>query len=162
MNIALKIADENGLALLDMKDLRALLLYMAEHSKELSGMYGNVGKQSIGAIQRDLLVLEQQGTEQYFGEPSLKIADLMHTTPDGRGAISVLAADRLMMNPRLYAIFLLWLLSELFEELPEGGDPDQPRLVFFFDEAHLLFDEAPKALIERVVRLICFKGACSS
>ncbi len=161
LNIAFKIADENGLALLDMKDLQALLAYMAEHSKELSGMYGNVAKQSIGAIQRDLLVLEQQGAEQFFGEPSLKIADLMRTTPDGRGAISVLAADRLMMNPRLYATFLLWLLSELFEELPEVGDPDRPRLVFFFDEAHLLFDEAPKVLVERVeqvVRLIRSKG----
>lgn len=161
LNIAFKLADENGLALLDMKDLQALLAYMSEHSKELSGMYGNVAKQSIGAIQRDLLVLEQQGAEQFFGEPSLKISDLMRTTPDGRGAISVLAADKLMMNPRLYATFLLWLLSELFEELPEVGDPDQPRLVFFFDEAHLLFDEAPKALIERVeqvVRLIRSKG----
>lgn len=161
LNIAFKIADENGMALLDMKDLRALLSYMAEHSQELSGVYGNVAKQSIGAIQRDLLVLEQQGAEQFFGEPALKISDIMRTTPDGRGAISVLAADKLMMNPRLYGTFLLWLLSELFEELPEVGDPDQPRLVFFFDEAHLLFDEAPKALIERVeqvVRLIRSKG----
>lgn len=161
LNIAFKIADENGMALLDMKDLRALLAYMAEHSQELSGIYGNVAKQSIGAIQRDLLVLEQQGAEQFFGEPALKISDVMRTTPDGRGAISVLAADKLMMNPRLYGTFLLWLLSELFEELPEVGDPDRPRLVFFFDEAHLLFDEAPKALIERVeqvVRLIRSKG----
>lgn len=161
LNIAFKIADENGMALLDMKDLRALLSYMAEHSQELSGVYGNVAKQSIGAIQRDLLVLEQQGAEQFFGEPALKISDIMRTTPDGRGAISVLAADKLMMNPRLYGTFLLWLLSELFEELPEVGDPDRPRLVFFFDEAHLLFDEAPKALIERVeqvVRLIRSKG----
>lgn len=161
LNIAFKIADENGMALLDMKDLRALLSYMSEHSQELSGVYGNVAKQSIGAIQRDLLVLEQQGAEQFFGEPALKISDIMRTTPDGRGAISVLAADKLMMNPRLYGTFLLWLLSELFEELPEVGDPDQPRLVFFFDEAHLLFDEAPKALIERVeqvVRLIRSKG----
>lgn len=161
LNIAFKIADENGMALLDMKDLRALLSYMSEHSQELSGIYGNVAKQSIGAIQRDLLVLEQQGAEQFFGEPALKISDIMRTTPDGRGAISVLAADKLMMNPRLYGTFLLWLLSELFEELPEVGDPDRPRLVFFFDEAHLLFDEAPKALIERVeqvVRLIRSKG----
>ena len=161
LNIAFKIADENGLALLDMKDLQAMLNYMAEHSKELTGIYGNVSKQSIGAIQRDLLVLEQQGAEQFFGEPALKISDMMRTTPDGRGAISVLAADKLMMNPRLYGTFLLWLLSELFEELPEVGDPDKPRLVFFFDEAHLLFDEAPKVLIERVeqvVRLIRSKG----
>ena len=161
LNIAFKIADENGLALLDMKDLQAMLNYMAEHSKELTGIYGNISKQSIGAIQRDLLVLEQQGAEQFFGEPALKISDMMRTTPDGRGAISVLAADKLMMNPRLYGTFLLWLLSELFEELPEVGDPDKPRLVFFFDEAHLLFDEAPKILIERVeqvVRLIRSKG----
>lgn len=161
LNIAFKIADENGLALLDMKDLRALLAYMSEHSQELSGLYGNIAKQSIGAIQRDLLVLEQQGAENFFGEPALKISDVMRTTADGRGAISVLAADKLMMNPRLYATFLLWLLSELFEELPEVGDPDQPRLVFFFDEAHLLFSEAPRALVERVeqvVRLIRSKG----
>ncbi len=161
LNIAFKIADEGGMALLDMKDLRALLNYMSDHSQELSGLYGNVAKQSIGAIQRDLLVLEQQGAEQFFGEPALKISDVMRTTPDGRGAISVLAADRLMMNPRLYATFLLWLLSELFEELPEFGDHDRPRLVFFFDEAHLLFDEAPRALVERVeqvVRLIRSKG----
>ncbi|MCY6381567.1 helicase HerA-like C-terminal domain-containing protein [Hoeflea prorocentri] len=161
LNIAFKIADENGLALLDMKDLQAMLKYMSEHSKELTGIYGNISKQSIGAIQRDLLVLEQQGAEQFFGEPALKISDMMRTTPDGRGAISVLAADKLMMNPRLYGTFLLWLLSELFEELPEVGDPDKPRLVFFFDEAHLLFDEAPKILIERVeqvVRLIRSKG----
>ncbi|MEM6461296.1 MAG: helicase HerA-like C-terminal domain-containing protein [Pseudomonadota bacterium] len=161
LNIAFKIADENGLALLDLKDLRSMLNYMAEHSKELTGIYGNVSKQSIGAIQRDLLVLEQQGAEKFFGEPALKISDMMRTTPDGRGAISVLAADRLMMNPRLYATFLLWLLSELFEELPEVGDPDRPRLVFFFDEAHLLFDEAPKVLVDRVeqvVRLIRSKG----
>ncbi len=161
LNIAFKIADENALALLDLKDLQALLNYMAEHSKELTGIYGNVSKQSIGAIQRDLLVLEQQGAEMFFGEPALKISDMMRTTPDGRGAISVLAADKLMMNPRLYGTFLLWLLSELFEELPEVGDPDKPRLVFFFDEAHLLFDDAPKALIERieqVVRLIRSKG----
>ncbi|MEX3008052.1 helicase HerA-like C-terminal domain-containing protein [Hoeflea sp. TYP-13] len=161
LNIAFKIADENGLALLDMKDLQSMLSYMAEHNKELSGIYGNISKQSVGAIQRDLLVLEQQGAEKFFGEPALKISDMMRTTPDGRGAISVLAADKLMMNPRLYGTFLLWLLSELFEELPEVGDPDRPRLVFFFDEAHLLFDDAPKALIERVeqvVRLIRSKG----
>tara|TARA_R110000751_G_scaffold8041_3_gene32533 strand:+ start:39282 stop:40916 length:1635 start_codon:yes stop_codon:yes gene_type:complete len=161
LNIAFKIADENGLALLDMKDLQAMLAYLAEHSRELSGIYGNISKQSVGAIQRDLLVLERQGAENFFGEPALKISDIMRTTPDGRGAISVLAADQLMMNPRLYGTFLLWLLSELFEELPEIGDPEKPRLVFFFDEAHLLFDEAPKILIDRVeqvVRLIRSKG----
>ena len=161
MNIAFRIADDEGLLLLDMKDLRALLNWMGENWKSVSGEYGNVSKQSIGAIQRELLVLETQGGEEFFGEPALKIADIMRTTPDGLGAINVLAADRLMMAPRLYATFLLWLLSELFEELPEVGDPDRPRLVFFFDEAHLLFDEAPKALIERVeqvVRLIRSKG----
>ncbi len=161
LNIAFKIADENGLPLLDMKDLQAMLAYLAEHSKELSGLYGNISKQSVGAIQRDLLVLEQQNAEMFFGEPALDIKDIMRTTADGRGAISVLAADKLMMNPRLYGTFLLWLLSELFEELPEIGDPEKPRLVFFFDEAHLLFNDAPKALIERVeqvVRLIRSKG----
>jgi DNA helicase HerA-like ATPase len=161
LNIAFKIADEHGLAILDMKDLRALLNYMAEHADALSPVYGNIAPQSVGAIQRDLLVLEQQGAEKFFGEPALKIADLMRTTPDGRGIVNVLAADKLMMNPRLYATFLLWLLSELFEELPEVGDPEKPKLVFFFDEAHLLFTEAPRVLIERVeqvVRLIRSKG----
>lgn len=161
LNIAFKLADENGLPLLDLKDLRALLNYMAGETESLSAMYGNITKQSLATIQRGLLVLEQQGAEHFFGEPALKIADIMRTTNDGRGAISVLAADKLMMNPRLYGTFLLWLLSELFEELPEVGDPDRPRLVFFFDEAHLLFDEAPKILIDRVeqvVRLIRSKG----
>lgn len=161
LNIAFKIADEHGLPLLDMKDLLSMLRYMGDNAKELSGLYGNISKSSLGAIQRDLLVLEQQGAEEFFGEPALQIKDIMRTTNDGRGAISVLAADKLMMNPRLYATFLLWLLSELFEELPEVGDPDTPRLVFFFDEAHLLFDEAPKILIDRVeqvVRLIRSKG----
>lgn len=161
LNIAFRIADEEGLLLLDLKDLQSLLRNVAERSKELSTRYGNVSKQSVGAIMRSLLVLEEQGGEMFFGEPALNIADIMRTTPDGRGAINVLAADQLMMNPRLYATFLLWLLSELFEELPEIGDPDKPKLVFFFDEAHLLFDEAPKVLIERVeqvVRLIRSKG----
>jgi DNA double-strand break repair helicase HerA and related ATPase len=161
INIAFKIADEGGLPILDMKDLRSMLTYMSEQSQELSRIYGNISPQSVAAIQRDLLVLEQQGAEQFFGEPALKISDIMRTTNDGRGAISVLAADKLMMNPRLYATFLLWLLSELFEELPEVGDPEKPRLVFFFDEAHLLFDNAPQILIQRVeqvVRLIRSKG----
>jgi DNA helicase HerA-like ATPase len=161
MNIAFRIADEEGLLLLDMKDLQALLANMAERASEIAARYGNVTKQSVGAIQRSLLILEQQGGTNFFGEPTLRISDLMRTTPDGRGAISVLAADKLMANPRLYATFLLWLMSELFEELPEVGDPEKPRLVFFFDEAHLLFDEAPKALVERVeqvVRLIRSKG----
>ena len=161
INIAFRIADEEGLLLLDMKDLQAMLVNIAERADEISKVYGNVSKASVGAIQRSLLVLEQQGGTHFFGEPALRIEDLMRTTRDGRGAISVLAADRLMMNPRLYATFLLWLLSELFEVLPEIGDPDRPRLVFFFDEAHLLFDEAPKILLDRVeqvVRLIRSKG----
>ena len=161
LNIAFKLADENGLPLLDLKDLQAMLAYMGNEADKLSTMYGNISKTSVGALQRSLLVLEQQGAEKFFGEPALKISDIMRTTNDGRGAISVLAADKLMMNPRLYATFLLWLLSELFEELPEIGDPEKPRLVFFFDEAHLLFDEAPKILVDRVeqvVRLIRSKG----
>jgi DNA helicase HerA-like ATPase len=161
MNIAFRIADEEGLLLLDLKDLQALLANIAERAGEIGGRYGNVTKPSVGAIQRSLLVLEQQGGANFFGEPALRIADIMRTTRDGRGAINVLAADRLMMNPRLYATFLLWLMSELFEELPEVGDPDQPKLVFFFDEAHLLFNDAPRALVERVeqvVRLIRSKG----
>jgi DNA double-strand break repair helicase HerA and related ATPase len=161
LNIAFKIADDEGLLLLDLKDLRALLSDMADRAQEIGGDYGLVSKQSIGAIQRQLLVLEQQGGEKFFGEPALRIADIMRTTRDGRGAVNILAADKLMSAPRLYSTFLLWLLSELFEELPEIGDPDRPKLVFFFDEAHLLFDEAPKALIEKVeqvVRLIRSKG----
>jgi DNA helicase HerA-like ATPase len=161
LNIAFKIADEGGLALLDLKDLQALLNYMAEHASEISARFGLVSKASVGSLQRALLVLEQQGAAHFFGEPALAITDIMRVTNDGRGAISVLAADKLMMNPRLYATFLLWLLSELFEELPEVGDPEKPRLVFFFDEAHLLFNDAPPVLVERVeqvVRLIRSKG----
>ncbi|MCM2475809.1 DUF853 domain-containing protein [Rhizobium sp. CG5] len=161
LNIAFKIADQGGLALLDLKDLQALLNYMGEHATELSSQFGLISKSSVGSLQRGLLMLEQQGAEHFFGEPALKISDIMRTTNDGRGAISVLAADKLMMNPRLYGTFLLWMLSELFEVLPEIGDPDKPRLVFFFDEAHLLFNDAPKVLIERVeqvVRLIRSKG----
>ncbi len=161
LNIAFRLADEEGLLVLDLKDLQALLAAVGERAKELQSRYGNVSRESVGAIQRSLLVLEQQGGGNFFGEPALRIADIMRTTPDGRGAINILAADKLMMNPRLYATFLLWLLSELFEELPEIGDPEKPRLVFFFDEAHLLFDEAPRALVDRVeqvVRLIRSKG----
>ncbi len=161
INIAFKLADEEGMLLLDLKDLQAMLANMAERAAEIGARYGNVTRQSVGAIQRSLLILEQQGASNFFGEPALKIADLMRTTPDGRGAINVLAADKLMTNPRLYATFLLWLMSELFEELPEVGDPEKPKLVFFFDEAHLLFNDAPKALVERVeqvVRLIRSKG----
>jgi uncharacterized protein len=161
LNIAFKIADQGGLPLLDLKDLQSLLNYMAEQASELSKQFGLISASSVASLQRGLLVLEQQGAEEFFGEPALKITDIMRVTNDGRGAVSVLAADKLMMNPRLYATFLLWLLSELFEELPEVGDPDKPKLVFFFDEAHLLFNDAPKVLIERVeqvVRLIRSKG----
>ena len=161
LNMAFKIADDEGLLLLDLKDLRSLLANMADRRKELNDEYGLVSIQSIGAIQRQLLIIEQQGGDMFFGEPALDIHDLMRTTRDGRGAISILAADKLMSSPRLYATFLLWLLSELFEELPEVGDPEKPKLVFFFDEAHLLFDEAPRVLIEKVeqvVKLIRSKG----
>jgi uncharacterized protein len=161
LNIAFRVADEEGLPLLDMKDLRALLVWVGENQKELSLRYGNVASASVGAIQRQLLVLENQGGTLFFGEPALELADIMRTDLDGRGRINVLAADRLMSSPRLYATMLLWLLSELFEELPEVGDPDRPRLVFFFDEAHLLFNGAPKALVakvEQVARLIRSKG----
>jgi uncharacterized protein len=161
LNIAFRLADEEGLLLLDLKDLQAMLTEVGERSKELQLRYGNVSKESVGSIQRSLLVLEDQGGDQFFGEPALDIKDIIRTTPDGRGAINILAADKLMMNPRLYGTFLLWLLSELFEVMPEIGDPEKPKLVFFFDEAHLLFNEAPKALLERieqVVRLIRSKG----
>ncbi len=161
LNIAFRAADEQGLLLLDLKDLRAILNYVAEHAAELTTKYGNVAKQTIGTIQRQLLVLENQGGSKFFGEPALALKDFMRVDRDGRGIINILAADKLMENPRLYATFLLWLLSELFEELPEVGDVDKPKLVFFFDEAHLLFTDAPKALldkIEQVVRLIRSKG----
>ncbi len=161
LNIAFRVADEEELLLLDLKDLRALLVNIAERASEMTTEYGNVSKSSVGSIQRRLLVLEEQGGEHFFGEPALQINELMRTRTDGQGYINILAADKLMRSPRLYATFLLWLLSELFEELPEVGDPDKPKLVFFFDEAHLLFDEAPKALIdkvEQVVRLIRSKG----
>jgi len=161
LNIAFRIADEEGLLLLDLKDLQSMLAYVAEHASEIGARYGNVAKASVGAIQRALLVLENQGGAAFFGEPALRMPDLMRTTRDGRGYVSVLAADKLMQNPRLYSTFLLWLMSELFEELPEVGDPERPRLVLFFDEAHLFFDDAPKALlekIEQVVRLIRSKG----
>ncbi|MBB3539872.1 helicase HerA-like C-terminal domain-containing protein [Rhizobium sp. BK399] len=161
INIAFKIADQGGLPLLDLKDFSSLLNYMAENATELSSKFGLISKASVASIQRAMLVLEQQGAEHFFGEPALKITDIMRTNNRGYGQISVLAADKLMMNPRLYATFLLWLLSELFEEMPEVGDPEKPNLVFFFDEAHLLFNDAPKVLIERVeqvVRLIRSKG----
>ena len=161
LNIVFKVADDEGLLLLDLKDLRSLLVYVSENADAVATSYGNVAKATVGAIQRQLLVLEQQGGNHFFGEPGLQISDLMQVTGDGRGAVNVFAADKLMQTPRLYATFLLWLLSELFEELPEVGDLDKPKLVFFFDEAHLLFDEAPKALVdkvEQVVKLIRSKG----
>jgi DNA helicase HerA-like ATPase len=158
--LAFKIADDNGLLLLDLKDLRALLQYVGDNAAQFKTEYGNVSAASIGAIQRGLLQIEQQGGERFFGEPMLDIADLMQTS-DGKGVVNILAADKLMNNPRLYSTFLLWLLAELFENLPEVGDRDKPKLVFFFDEAHLLFSEAPPALLEKVeqvVRLIRSKG----
>jgi DNA helicase HerA-like ATPase len=161
LNIAFRVADEQGLALLDLKDLRAILQLVAENAAELQKTYGNVSGATVGAIQRQLLVLENQGATKFFGEPALNIADFMRNDTDGRGYVSVLAADKLIANPRLYAMFLLWLLSELFETLPEIGDPDKPKMVFFFDEAHLLFNDAPKVLLERielVVRLVRSKG----
>jgi DNA helicase HerA-like ATPase len=161
LNITFRVADEQGLLLLDLKDLRAMLGYVADNAAKLTTAYGNVSKTSVGAIQRQLLVLENQGGAKFFGEPALAIKDFMRVDREGRGFINMLAADKLMENPRLYATFLLWLLSEMFEQLPEVGDPDKPKLVFFFDEAHLLFNDAPKALldkIEQVVRLIRSKG----
>ena len=178
LNVAFKIADDEGLPLLDFKDLRAILdaisplegkkaqaegtgSALLDKVKQITAQYGNVTKQSVGTIQRQLLVLENQGGKEFFGEPALDLKDFMRTDRSGRGYINILAADKLMANPRLYSTFLLWLLSELFEELPEVGDPDKPKLVFFFDEAHLLFTDAPKALlekIEQVVRLVRSKG----
>ena len=161
LNILFRVADEQGLLLLDLKDLRVLLGYVAEHAADLTTQYGNVAAATVGTIQRQLLVLENQGAANLFGEPALEISDFLQTAPDGRGIVNILAADRLMRSPRLYATFLLWLLSELFERLPEVGDADKPKLVFFFDEAHLLFDHAPRSLmgaVEQVVRLIRSKG----
>jgi hypothetical protein len=161
LNIVFKVADENGWLLLDLKDLRALLAYVVDNADTIRRTYGNVSKASVGAIQRRLLALAGQGAEHLFGEPALDIEDLMQTDEHGQGMVNVLAADKLLETPELYATFLLWLLSELFERLPEVGDPDKPKLVFFFDEAHLLFDNAPKVLldkVEQVVRLIRSKG----
>jgi DNA helicase HerA-like ATPase len=161
LTLVFKIADDNGLLLLDAKDLRAMLQHVGDNAATFRTEYGNVSAASIGAIQRGLLALESQGAGQFFGEPMLDIADLIQTDGNGRGVVNVLAADKLMGSPKLYATFLLWMLAELFEQLPEVGDPEKPKLVFFFDEAHLLFNEAPKALldkIEQVVRLIRSKG----
>jgi DNA helicase HerA-like ATPase len=161
LNVAFRVADEQGLPVLDLADLKALLIWCGQNARELSLAYGNVTTASVGAIQRSLLVLKNQGGNHLFGEPALDLADLMRRDGEGRGMVNILAADRLMSSPRLYATFLLWLLSELFEVLPEVGNPDKPVLVFFFDEAHLLFSDAPKALVEKVeqvARLIRSKG----
>lgn len=161
MSIAFRVADDEGLLLLDLADLRAVLAHVGENAREIGLKYGNVAPASIGALQRELLTLEDQGGGAFFGEPALRLEDIMRVGGDGRGLVSILAADRLIQSPRVYATFLLWLLSELFEQLPEVGDLEKPRLVFFFDEAHLLFRDAPKGLlekIEQVVRLIRSKG----
>jgi uncharacterized protein len=161
LNIAFRLADKEGLGLLDLKDLRALLADLVDRGKEITTQYGNVQSATIGSIQRRLVVIEEQGGDKFFGEPALDIKDLMRTTRDGRGYMNILAADRLMSSPQLYATFLLWLLSELFEEMPEVGDPEKPKLVFFFDEAHLLFDDAPPGLLQKIqqtVKLIRSKG----
>ena len=160
LNIVFRIADDNGMLLLDLKDLRAMLQYVGENASQFTTQYGNISSASVGAIQRGLLQIESQGGDKFFGEPMLNIEDLMQTV-SGQGMINILAADKLLQAPRLYASFLLWMLSELFEHLPEIGDPEKPKLVFFFDEAHLLFDDAPKVLLERielVVRLVRSKG----
>ncbi len=161
LNVAFALADDEGLLLLDLKDLRAILTFVAENARSLSATYGLVSPTSVAAIQRRLLVLTREGADGFFGEPAIDIDDLIRCAPDGRGYVHVLAADRLIHSPRLYATFLMWLLSELFEDLPEIGDPDKPKVVLFFDEAHLLFDRAPRVLldkVEQVVRLVRSKG----
>lgn len=161
LNLVFKIADDNGMLLLDLKDLRAMLQHVGDNAGQFKTQYGNVSAASIGAIQRGLLALEEQGGDQFFGEPALDLDDMIQTDGQGRGAINILVADKLVNSPKLYATFLLWLMSELFERLPEVGDPEKPKIAFFFDEAHLLFNDAPKALlekIEQVVRLIRSKG----
>lgn len=160
LNLVFKIADDNGWLLLDLKDLRAMLQYVGENAKEFTTQYGNISAASVGAIQRGLMQIETQGGGKFFGEPMLNIQDMMQTS-GGKGVVNVLAADKLLTSPRLYGTFLLWMLSELFEQLPEVGDLDKPKMLFFFDEAHLLFDDAPKILLERielVVRLVRSKG----
>ena len=161
LNIVFKIADDNGLLLLDLKDLKSMAQFVGDHAEKFKTQYGNISAASIGAIQRNLLTLEEQGGDKLFGEPALDLQDFMQTDKAGKGIINILTADKLMQSPRLYATFLLWMLAELFEQLPEVGDPQKPNLIFFFDEAHLLFDDAPKALVEKieqVVRLIRSKG----
>jgi DNA helicase HerA-like ATPase len=161
LTIAFKIADDSGLLLLDLKDLRSMIQFVGDNAEQFKTQYGNISAASIGAIQRNLLALDQQGAEKFFGEPALDLQDFMQTDAKGKGVINIITADKLMQSPQLYATFLLWMLSELFENLPEVGDPAKPKLIFFFDEAHLLFDELPKVLeekIEQVVRLIRSKG----
>jgi hypothetical protein len=161
LNLVFRVADDHGLLLLDLKDLRAMVQFAGDHAAELKTAYGNVSPASVGAIQRNLLALEDQGADAFFGEPALNLEDLMQTDAQGRGLVNILAADRLVQAPKVYATFLLWLLSELFEQLPEVGDPEKPKLAFFFDEAHLLFEDAPEALltkVEQVVRLVRSKG----
>ncbi|HAM70710.1 MAG TPA: ATP-binding protein, partial [Verrucomicrobiales bacterium] len=161
LNLVFKIADENGLLLLDVKDLRSMLQYVGENAAEFNLKYGRISSASVGSIQRSLMTLEQQGAEKFFAEPALNLDDLFQTDPQGRGYVNIIAADRLMQSPRIYATFLLWLLSDLYERLPEVGDLPKPKLVFFFDEAHLLFNDIPPALlekIEQVVRLVRSKG----
>jgi uncharacterized protein len=161
LSLVFKVADDQGLLLLDLKDLRAMLAFVGEHAAELKTTYGNVSAASVGAIQRNLLTLEEQGGDRFFGEPALDLEDFLQTDSKGRGVVNILAADRLMQAPKLYATFLLWLLAELFERLPEVGDPEKPKVAFFFDEAHLLFEDAPDALLEKVeqvVRLVRSKG----
>ncbi len=161
LTLVFKIADDNGLLLLDLKDLRAMLQFVGDQAEQFKTQYGNISSASVGAIQRNLLTIEEQGGDKFFGEPALNLQDLMQTDPKGKGVINILSADKLMQSPKLYATFLLWMLAELFEQLPEVGDPEKPKLVFFFDEAHLLFDDAPKILVEKieqVVRLIRSKG----
>jgi DNA helicase HerA-like ATPase len=161
LTLVFKIADDNGLLLLDMKDLQAMLQHVSEHAKEYQTSYGNISAASVGAIQRGLVALGQEGGDQFFGEPALNIEDLLQTDASGKGVVNILAADKLLQSPQLYATFLLWLMSELFEKLPEVGDQEKPKLVFFFDEAHLLFNDLPSVLqsrIEQVVRLIRSKG----
>jgi DNA helicase HerA-like ATPase len=161
LTLVFKIADDGGLLLLDLKDLRAMAQFVGDRARQFQNQYGNISAASVGAIQRSLLTLEQQGGEKFFGEPALDLQDLIQTNGRGKGIINIMAADRLMQSPRLYATFLLWMLAELFEQLPEVGDPPKPKLIFFFDEAHLLFDDVPKVLqekIEQVFRLIRSKG----
>ena len=161
LNIVFRVADDNGLLLLDLKDLRAMLQYVSENASAFTTKYGNISPASVGAIQRGLLQLETQGGDKYFGEPAINLDDFIQTDGNGKGIINLLAADKLMQSPRIYATLLLWILSELFERLPEIGDAEKPKLVFFFDEAHLLFNEIPAPLlqkIEQVVRLVRSKG----